>query len=136
MSGPNGLRSPEQARLYLGLPNQLDLPRDDALIADAKLVVDTNLSLARELANLSAQGLQLSPLWEERGGVAHVRLAVRPPAFRTRYFEDPAVDAWADAETFRVAAEVLPWFTDDPAGGAFALEDTVRTWHDPDAPSR
>lgn len=129
--------SEEEARRFLALPEDFSLPDDDdALIADAKRVVEINLELGLELTNLSKQGLQLSPIWEQQDGQCHARLAVLPPVFRSRYFEAPGAEGWIRPPTFRMVAEVLPWMIDDPIGAAYALEDTHRAWYDAEAPTR
>lgn len=137
MTAARAKLSAEDARRFLALPEGYSVDDgDDALIQDAKMVVDKNLELGRELAKMSQQGLQLSPIWEQQDGVAHARLAVLPPIFRSRYFEAPGAEAWIRPATFRMVAEVLPWMIDDPVGAAYALEDTHRAWYDPEAPTR
>jgi hypothetical protein len=129
--------TPGDARAFLGLPAGYAPPEQALLERDARRIVLETLRLDHELSHLAAQGLQLSPIWEEKDGLAHVRLAVMPTAFRRRFFDgDEAREALEDGELVRIACELVTWIVDDPVGGTFALEDTHRVWFDAEAPSR
>lgn len=128
-----------QARAFLELDESAELPDDETLVADAEQIVEVHAAVALETADLAAQGLQPSPIWEVRlsGRPPEVRarLAVRAPALRGRTLSVDAFDAldeaWIDA-----LIVALRWLVDDPIGAAHALENTHKLWFDKDAPSR
>lgn len=136
MSDPRKLLSEADARALLALPRSHVLPSEDELLDDARRIVAKNLELADELGPLREQGLQLSPVWEAKGGVVQVRLAVLPAVFRSRYFEGEAAEVLREPVAIEMVVDVLPWMVDDPVGAAFALESTYRTWQDDTAPVR
>lgn len=125
--------SDDVARTLLGLPMAYLLPASAVLVAEARLIVDTNLALAREL---SVQGLGISPIWERKGSRAAVRASVLPPEFNNRYFTGGGAVVLAKASVRTLVAELMPWMAEDPAGAAVALEDTLEVWTSEDAPLR
>lgn len=133
---PRKLLSENDARALLALPKGHTLPSEAALLEHASLIVAKNLALAKELEPLREQGLQLSPVWEVKSGITQVRLAVLPPVFRSRYFEDEGAEVLGEQAALEMVVDVLPWMVDDPVGAAFALESTYRTWQDDTAPVR
>jgi len=130
------LLSEVDARVLLGLPKGGAVPDESTLSADAEAIVTQNLALAREVEHLGEQGLLLSPVWESNAGVAQARMAVRPPSFRTRYFEPEGLEVLRDSEAIDAVVDVVPWMMDDPVGAAVALDDTLRAWRDDTAPVR
>lgn len=125
----------DQASAFLGLSSGTELPDAETLLDDADEILETHARVLTDVANLAAQGLQLSPIWETRGEALRARLAVRPPALRARVLTletfDAVEDAWLDALV--VAMSV---FASDAIGAAHALEDTHRVWFDTEAPTR
>lgn len=126
----------EQALAFLGRDGVDDpLPEDDALVACAEQIVRAHHATRADVAKLSSQGLQLSPIWEVRERSLRARLVVRPPALAARFAFDAAAppldDAWLDA-----LLDALPWLHDDPIGAAHALEDTHKLWFDKEGPTR
>lgn len=136
MANVRDLLSEHDARALLGLPAGTRLPDEDALVREAERIVAKNLELAAEASGLSEQGLLVSPIWEAKGGVAQVRMAVLPPIFRTRYHEPEGLHVLREPAAIGIVAEVLPWMVDDPVGASVALEDTLRVWLDDTAPVR
>lgn len=123
-----------QACAFLGVEPDLELPDEEALLADAERILDVQAVIARETANLA--GLELSPIWEIGPRPAlRARLAVRAPAVRARALTvelfDALEDEWIDA-----LLVAMPWLAEDPIGAAHALEDTHRFWFDAEAPTR
>ncbi len=136
MANVRDLLSERDARALLGLPADCSLPGQEDLEAEAARIVERNLALSIELGPLTDQGLLLSPIWETKKGLGHVRLAVLPARFRTRYFEAEGAEVLHEPHAIAIVAEVLPWLVDDPVGAAVALEDTLRAWLDDTAPVR
>lgn len=129
--------SREQALAFLGLPERFEPAAGEELERDARAIATRTLGFDLELAELTASGLQLSPIWEARADIVQLRLAVVPRELRTRYYEgDGAREALEDPELFRLAAELVEWIAGDPVGGAFALDDTHRVWFDAEGPVR
>lgn len=126
-----------EALAFLGLPDGFAPPPADELERDARAIAKRTLAFGLELAELAASGLQLSPIWEEKGGAVQLRLAVVPRELRARYFDgDGAREALEDPQLFRLTGELLEWIASDPVGGAFALDDTHRAWFDAEGPVR
>ncbi len=123
----------DDARALLGLPMAYVLPATEVLVAEARIIVHTNLTLAREL---SVQGLGISPIWERKGSRAAVRATVLPAQFASRYFTGGGRLVVGKAGVRTLVAELMPWMAEDPSGAAAALEDTLEAWTAEDAPLR
>lgn len=133
---PRAMTTDDDARVLLGLPMAYVLPATAVLVAEARLIVDTTLALARELG---AQGLgvaPISPIWERKGGRAAVREVGLPGAFARRYFTGGGLLVLGKAGVRTLVAELMPWMAQDPASAAAALEDTLELWTADDAPLR
>lgn len=125
--------SDDDARALLGLPMAYVLPATAVLAAEAWRIVDTNLTLAREL---STQGIGISPIWERKGSHAAVRAVLLPAEFASRYFTGGGLVVLGKANVRTLVAELMPWMAEDPSGAAVALEDTLEVWTSDDAPLR
>jgi hypothetical protein len=130
---PRDELSESDARLFLAWPEGHELPARDLLVAEARAIIKTNAALDRELA---PSGVLVSPVWEERGGQAHARLAALPREFRSRYFDDDARATLLERDALVLVADFTRVFSNDPVGATFALENTLTTWLDEDAPTR
>lgn len=119
----------DDARALLGLPMAYVLPATEVLVAEARIIVHTNLTLACEL---SVQGLgispTLSPIWERKGSRAAVRSTLLPVQFASRYFTGGGRMVVGKASVRTLVAELMPWMAEDPSGAAAALEDTLEAW--------
>lgn len=131
----------DEARALLGLPMAYMLPATAVIVAEARLIIDTNLALARELA---PQGIGISPIlspiispiWERNGSRAAVRATLLPPQFTTRYFTGNGLAVLDKPNVRTLVAELMPWMAEDPAAAAAALEDTLEVWISEGAPMR
>jgi hypothetical protein len=123
----------DDARALLGLPMAYLLPATAVIVAEASMIVEANLALARELG---AQGTFFSPIWERKGSHAAVRATALPAQFASRYFTGGGLVVLGKPGVRTLVAELMPWMAEDPAGAAAALEDTLETWTSDDAPLR
>jgi hypothetical protein len=131
-----GFLSVNEARRFLGWPEDASLPDAATLLAHAKQLVARNRELMRRQSKLGQVGLLVSPIWELEGEHLHVRMAVLPNGFLGRYFEGEARDALDDEALLELVVELLPAVLSDPVGAAFALGDVHRVWFDATAPRR
>jgi hypothetical protein len=123
----------DDARVLLGLPMAYLLPATPVLVAEARMIVEANLALAREP---SAPGVVVSPIWERKGSRAAVRAAALPPEFASRYFTGGGLVVLGKPGVRTLVAELMPWMAEDPRAAAAALEDTLEVWTSEDAPLR
>lgn len=121
----------DDARVLLGLPMAYVLPATSVLVAQARLIVDTNHALARER---SEQGCLVSPIWERKGSRAAVRVVQLPGEFASRYFAGGGRTVLGKKGVHTLVAELMPWMAEDPRFAAAALEDTLDLWTSEDAP--
>ena len=77
----------DDARALLGLPMAYLLPATEVLVVEARIIVETNVALAREVS-VEGTGISpsFSPIWERKGSRAAVRAAALPVEFASRYF--------------------------------------------------
>lgn len=136
MVDARGFLSEGEARRFLGWTEDASLPDAATLLAQARQLVARNRELMRRQSKLGQAGLLVSPIWELEAENLHVRLAVLPSGFLSRYFDGEAREALDDEALLELVVELLPAVLSDPVGAAFALGDVHRVWYDATAPRR
>jgi len=127
----------DDARALLGLPMAYLLPATEVLVVEARIIVETNVALAREVS-VEGTGISpsFSPIWERKGSRAAVRAAALPVEFASRYFTGGGFVVLGKPGVRTLVAELMPWMAEDPGGAAGALEDTLEVWTSEDAALR
>lgn len=124
----------EEHLAFWCITEDFELPAEEQLIIDTRFIVETNFALDQELRD---QGMAACPIWEcggEQAGV-FLRNAALPEPFLNTYFTEAENDL-RDPNIHRLIARLLPHFFADISVATAALDDTLRLWIDPEAPTR
>ncbi len=130
---PEEALSFEEHLAFWCLAESFELPAEEQLISDARLIVETNFALDQEL---QGKGVGVCPIWEDGGARtgAYVRGAALPEPFFNTYFSE-AEAKLRDPRLHRLLAHLLPHLFEDISVATAALDDTLRLWLDADAPT-